>query len=254
MQNLTSPENIFGNRTEKDLLLSVVIPAYNEETRIERSLIPTITYLSQASYCNEIIVVSDGSEDRTVAVAEKHQNQFESLRVIAYHPNAGKGKAVRTGVLASEGQYILFMDADYSVPIEYVAEFLQVLYSGFDIAIGSRAYRGSQIIAGQGLLRQTAGKVHGAVQRTVLGLKIKDTQCGFKMFKSSVALELFQEQKLDGVLFDCEVLYLGVRKGLHVKEIPVQWTHDQRSIIRYNVRNSIRVFRELFQIRRMHPD
>ena len=242
-----------GNLAKQDLFLSVVIPAYNEESRIEKSLVPTIAYLSQVSYSSEIIVVSDGSGDRTVAVAEKYQDQFARLRVLEYHPNGGKGKAVRTGILASEGQYILFMDADYAVPIEYTAQFLRAFDEGFDIAIASRSLKASRILVGQGALRQMAGKIHGAIQRTALGLTIKDTQCGFKIFKRAVALELFREQKLDSVLFDCEVLCLAVRKGLPVKEIPVQWTHDQRSIIRYNVWKSIKVFGELVQIRRMHP-
>ena len=144
------------------------------------------------------------------------------------------------------------MDADYAVPIQYLAQFLQTFDEGFDFVIASRALKASRILVGQGALRQMAGKIHGVIQRTVLGLRVRDTQCGFKLYRRSVALELFREQKLDSVLFDCEVFYLSVKKGLRVKELPVRWTHDQRSIIRYNVWKSIKVFSELLQIRRMH--
>lgn len=237
------------------MLFSVIIPAYNEEDRIVRTIENTIAYLKTKDFESEIIVVSDGSTDNTKSVVETgfHPHDNVSLRVLEYHPNRGKGFAVRYGMLRGRGDILLFMDADYSVPIKWVERGIALLDGGADIAIGSRALSDSDVITHQNVIRELSAKLYTFVQNRYLGISFKDTQCGFKLFKSASAKILFQAQKLDSVIFDPEILFLAKHHHMNVVDFPVRWHHVENSRIVYdNPGKMIFIFQELFRIRRYH--
>lgn len=237
------------------MYLTIIIPAYNEEDRIVRTLEHTLFYLNRQHYQSEVIVVSDGSTDRTKAVVE---NGFDSgekvtLKVLEYHPNRGKGYAVRLGMLSGSGDRVMFMDADYSVPIEELEKGLRLLRDGADIAIGSRAIPGSVVTVHQNIFRELSAKIYTFIQNRYLGIRYKDTQCGFKLYQASAAKTLFKKQRLDSVIFDPEILWLAKQYGFKVKVFPVQWQHVEDSRIVYDsFKKSLFVFYELFRIKGLH--
>jgi dolichyl-phosphate beta-glucosyltransferase len=235
--------------------LSIVIPCYNEEDRLPRTLTATISYLRARTGQYEIMVVSDGSKDRTKEVAEmvfKTLPQNIVARVIEYTPNGGKGKALKVGMQEAQGDQVLFMDADYAVPLEYLPPAELLLKQGVDIAIGSRAVKGTQVLEHQSFIREKMSKVFGLIQRNYLGLKLLDTQCGFKLFTKEASHRLFAQMKLTSVIFDGEVLWLAKRMDYKVVEFPVQWTHDQDSRITYNFVRTLKVFRDMIAIPFLH--
>ncbi len=235
--------------------LSIVIPCFNEAQRLPRTLARTSAFLATKPGHHEIVVVSDGSTDATVEVAAE---AFHSLpdnvqgKWFGYEPNEGKGKAVRIGMRQAVGKRILFMDADYSVPLEDLARGEALLDQGFDIAIGSRATEDTQIIEHQSFLRERVAKVFGLIQRNYLGLKLKDTQCGFKLFTRDAARNVFGEVKLTSVIFDGEALWLAKRMNYNVAEFPVEWTHDPDTRLSYNFARSLKVFRDMISIPFLH--
>jgi dolichyl-phosphate beta-glucosyltransferase len=229
--------------------VSIIIPAYNEANRIERALIPAIQYLKKQSYSSEIIVVSDGSNDETKAVTEKHKNEFENINIIEYFPNKGKGYAVKTGMINANGKYRLFMDADYAVPVDYIENFLNEIYKGYDIVIGSRVNEQSEIIKHQSFFREKLAKGFNLLQRVVLGLPIKDTQCGFKLFTSDTAEKLFKSISLNCSYFDAELLYIAYKNKFKIKEIGVKWSHDNETRLPITFTRSLDLLLKLFKIR-----
>ena len=234
--------------------LSVVIPAYNEEDRIVQTLEKSLAYLNTRDYNSEILVVSDGSTDNTASVVNGFDaGQKVSLRFLEYHPNRGKGYAVRYGMLRGTYDIVMFMDADYSVEMAEVEKGLALINQGADIAIASRAIEGSLVSHHQNFFRELSAKIYTLIQSLYLGIHYKDTQCGFKMFKKDAAGRLFAKQLLDSVIFDPKILWLAKKEGLTVKEFPVTWTHMEDSRIQYdNLRKSLYVFEELFRIRKLH--
>jgi dolichyl-phosphate beta-glucosyltransferase len=234
--------------------LSVIIPAYNEQDRILPTLQLTIDYLKNQSYGSEVIVVSDGSKDNTVHVARGfHTPGQMRIKALEYRPNRGKGYAVRYGMLRGEGRVIMFMDADYAVPMDYCRQGLEVIRSGYDIAIASRAIAGARIDQQQNVFRKTSAKIYTIVQNLYLGMHFPDTQCGFKLFTRDCAQDLFARQKLNSVIFDPEILWLAKKAGYRVGQFPVQWRHVADSRIQYDsLRKSLFVFQELLKIKRLH--
>ena len=234
--------------------LSVVIPAYNEQDRIVRTLKNTIAYLGEQSYASEIIVVSDGSSDNTAKVIQKFKAPAHVLmRSLEYRPNRGKGYAVRYGMLRAKGRVAMFMDADYAVPMDHCQQGLELIAGGNDIAIGSRAVSGARIGERQNIARQTAARIYTVIQNLYLGIHYPDTQCGFKFFTREAARKLFGEQKLNSVIFDPEILWLAKKAGYRVGQFPVNWRHVADSRIQYdNIQKSLFVFQELFRIKRLH--
>ena len=234
--------------------LSVIIPAYNEQDRIIRTLERTLLYLKQQDYACEVIVVSDGSIDETQAVVERFEGGDKiALSALEYHPNRGKGYAVRFGMLKGKGDFILFMDADYSVPIEEMEKGIHLLETGYDIAIASRTMKGSQVTQHQNFFRELSARVYTFIQNAHLGIKYGDTQCGFKIFVRSAARALFEKQKLDSVIFDPEILWLAKQDGYQVAEFPIEWRHVEDSRIQYDsLKKSLFVFQELFKIKKLH--
>ncbi len=235
-------------------LLSVIIPAYNEQDRIVPTLENTIAYLKGQSYTSEVIVISDGSKDDTARVAHEFRAPDHiRIKALEYHPNRGKGYAVRYGMLQGEGRIVMFMDADYAVPMAYCQRGLNLINSGHDVAIASRAVSGAKIQANQNIFRKLSAKIYTFIQNIYLGIHYPDTQCGFKFFTHAAAQSLFSRQKLNSVIFDPEILWLAKMNGYRVAEFPVQWRHVADSRIQYDsIRKSLFVFQELFKIKRLH--
>ena len=204
-------------------VLSVVIPTYNEEERI----IPTIgAFASQMADLGldwELIISDDGSKDQTIALVE--ELDFKNMRILKAPKNEGKGSAVRRGVLDARGKYILFADADNSTPVEEIEKFLhKMMDEDYDIAIGSRAAEGATETS-RSLLRRTLSNTLRFMVRNVFKLQVRDTQCGFKMYKRDVAYQLHSAQTLDGFSFDLEILYLAAKLRYRIAEIPVNWVN-----------------------------
>jgi glycosyltransferase involved in cell wall biosynthesis len=238
------------------MYLSIVIPAYNEHDRIVDTLIHTRAYLDGQEYNSEILVVSDGSADDTCEVVRSFGSTGRViLRALEYHPNQGKGYAVRYGMLRAAGDRILFMDADYAVPVPEIEKGLILLDSGYDIAIGSRAVAGARVEEHQNFVRELSARIYTCIQTLYLGIRYPDTQCGFKLFTRTAARRLFRLQRLNSVIFDPEILWLAGRHGFSVAEFPVHWRHVGNSRIQYDsLKKSLFVFQELFRIRRLHRE
>lgn len=228
--------------------LSVIIPAYNEESRLISTLSKIDEYLREQSYSYELIVVSDGSRDGTARVALAWQPDGCPLQVIDRKENRGKGYSVREGTGLATGEYILFSDADLSTPIEEVEKFLPLLREGADIVIGSRSMRDSEVVIHQPFYRVMMGRVFNGVVQLLAVKGIIDTQCGFKCFSRKAVEEIFPFCLIEGFAFDVEILFLARKLGLSIKEIPVRWFNAEGSSVD-PVRDSLAMFKEICQIR-----
>ncbi|GIW10290.1 MAG: glycosyl transferase [Dehalococcoidia bacterium] len=227
--------------------LSIVIPAYNEERRLGPTLRALAAALAERPERSEILVVDDGSRDRTAALVRSLR--VPGLRLISYRPNRGKGYAVRTGMLSASGAIVGFMDADLSTDLAALDLALRELRAGWDIVIGSRAMAGAQIVVRQPRYRELATRVFNLLQHALAGVRgYADTQCGFKLMTAAAAQAVFSRAQIDGFMFDVELLFLAQRLGLRVREIPVQWRNDPASRLRI-VRDTLRMFRDLVRIR-----
>lgn len=211
--------------------ISLIIPAYNEENRIEATLRAVDAYFAARDDKYEIIVVNDGSSDKTIEIAKKHAAESDAIRIVNYEKNFGKGYAVRQGVFVARGDYIAFSDADLSAPIEELPKLFDAIKDGYDIAIGSRAIDRSLLGTQQPWYRQIGGRGINLIIRMLAVPGIKDTQCGFKLFRGNVAREIFSRCFLNGWGFDVEALYLARRLGYTVAEVPVRWSHSEGSKI-----------------------
>jgi dolichyl-phosphate beta-glucosyltransferase len=211
-------------------VLSIVIPAYNEASRIGSSLEQILSFVEAGGLASEIIVVDDCSKDATRNVAFEHGGA--RLRVLSNDVNRGKGYSVRRGAAAARGQWVLFTDADLSAPIEEVEQLFAAIRSGADIAIGSRAIDRSKIITHQSRNREVGGVLYNWAVRLILGLEIYDTQCGFKLFDRKKLIPIFEAQTVNGFGFDPEILFLATKNGLKIREVPVIWSHSEGSTVR----------------------
>jgi len=229
--------------------ISVVIPAYNEERRIGPTLEKVYGYFNSESPDFEIIVVDDGSKDKTVSEAEKFSETYPRVKLLRHKKNRGKGAAVRTGVMASKGKLVLFSDADLSTPVEETEKMKRAVDEGHDVAIASRALEDSDIVIPQPLYRRFIGRIFPCFVRLVVMRNFRDTQCGFKLFTGEAAKTLFADLQTEGFAFDVEILYRAVRKGMKVKEIPVSWVNSD--ISRVNIfKDPFRMLTSLFLIKR----
>ncbi len=233
-------------------MLSVIIPAFNEETRLPICLDSTIEYLSNQNYSFEIIVVSDGSTDNTAAICREYSGRFENFKLIEYSPNRGKGYAVKTGMLSASGELRLFIDADYPVPISLVDSFISQINSGNDIVIGARGLKETKILKHQKFLREIAGKAFGRIQKSVLGIPFYDTQCGFKLFTAASAELLFTQMKYECSYFDAEILYMAYTKGMKISEMPVVWSHDGTTRMPIGIGRTLDLINKLFRLKSLH--
>ena len=228
-------------------LLSVVIPAYNEEAVIGGTVEAVEAYLTEAKISHEIIVADDGSTDRTVSVVRALSDHRPAVRVVQTS-HRGKGAAVRRGMLEALGEYRLFMDADHSTPIGEWQRCAPWLRDGYSVVIGSRKIPGAEIKTHQPPLREAMGKVFTWLTNTVLATGVSDVTCGFKCFSSEAARHVFGLQRVSGWGFDAEILFIARRCGYRVKEIPVTWTDDASTKV-HLITDALRSFRELISIR-----
>jgi dolichyl-phosphate beta-glucosyltransferase len=233
-----------------NLKLSVVIPAYNEEKRIGQSLEQVVEFLSRQKYSSEIIVADDGSSDKTIETCEKVLKNFPH-KLVRNPTNHGKGYVVRQGMMMSEGEYVLFTDADLSTPINEITRFMQFHSDGYDVVIGSRALKDSKIEIRQNWMREAMGKIFNFFARMISFKGIHDSQCGFKCFTKKAAKDLFASQKLEGFSFDVEILYLAQKKGYKIMEAPVLWRNSFQSRVQI-LSDPLEMFIDLLRIRWLH--
>ena len=228
--------------------LSIVIPAYNEEERIRGTLERIGEYLAGRDYEAEVIVVSDGSRDRTADIVREMKTAIPSLLLIELPRNRGKGYAVRAGIDQSGGRYVLFSDADLSTPIEEYERFHPLLARGVPVVIGSRGLPDSRIELHQSWYREGMGKMFNFLVRTLTVSGIRDTQCGFKAFRREVIARLISLQRVERFSFDVEILFLARKLGYEIAEVPVRWVNSPRSRVRI-FRDSARMAWDLCRIR-----
>ncbi len=229
--------------------LSLILPAYNEARRIRQTIEQTRRYLVQRRIAHEIIVAADGDDGtrETVANMARHDPR---LSVFGSIQRGGKGRGIRLGVERAAGQIIGFADADFKTPIEEMDKLLPWFCEGYDIVIGSRGVAEARIENPQPLYRQLGSRAFALAMHTVLGLwNIHDTQCGFKFFRAAAARDLFRRQRIDGYMFDVEVLHLAEQSGYHIKEVGVRWRDDGDSrlqLVAGNWRNMLDILRIRF--------
>ena len=229
--------------------LSIVIPAYNEEALITSTLECLQNYLSARPEAYEIIVVDDGSQDKTVEAVKQLQRNNLDLRLLVNPHNMGKGFSIRRGVLESRGQFIIFTDADLPYELDAITGFLRALRDGCDLAIGSRVLPGSEV-RGVPALRYVAGQVFSWMVQAVLFSGLPDTQCGFKSFRAGAAKQIFRRLTIGGFGFDVEMLFIARKRKLTIRPVPVHMIeHRQRSRVRL-VKDSFTMFANLFMVRR----
>ena len=228
--------------------LSVVIPAFNEVTRILPTLARILSYMDQHHPDYEVIIVDDGSTDGTAAAIAKQFGACPQLRVLSYGGNRGKGYAVRYGALRASAELVLMSDADLSTPIEEMEKMLPLLEQGYDLAIGSRALAQSEIREHQPFYRESGGKFFNVLVRLLLLRQFHDTQCGFKLFRRDALLPVLGHQQIDGFAFDVEMIALAQGLGLKVVEVPVVWINSPSSRVRMSA--ALRAFVDLLYIRK----
>jgi dolichyl-phosphate beta-glucosyltransferase len=236
-----------------ELLISVVVPAYNESARLLPTLERMREYLDAAGEEYEVIVVDDGSLDTTAADAEGVARDWPQLNVLRQAPNRGKGAAVRWGMLSAKGDLRLFSDADLSTPIEELEKLRAAIAGDCQVAIASRAVKGRQIVVHQPGLRELMGKVYNRLLQLLVLPGIHDSQCGFKLFTAEAAQRCFEPLKTERFGFDAEVLLRARRAGWKIAEIPVRWSHRDDSRVSA-LRDSVVVFVDLLRLRfrKMH--
>lgn len=206
----------------------MVIPAYNEEPRIGPTLERVHNYLSGQSYTWVVVVVSDGSTDRTEAIVTEFAASHSGFQLISSRPNRGKGFVVRRGMLEVDGELILFSDADLAAPIEELEKLLPKMMD-YDIAIGSRPLKDSKLEIRQPWFREMLGRASNKIIQVLAAPGIQDTQCGFKVFKRAVAKDVFLRCKLSGFSFDFEALMIAKDLGYSIAEVPIRWSHQEGS-------------------------
>lgn len=227
--------------------LSIVIPAYNEELRLRLTLERIAAFLSARDYSWEVVVADDGSVDATGQIVAAFAADWPEIRLLSL-PHRGKGGAVKAGMLAAAGEYRFLCDADLSMSIDQVARFLPPQLPGVDIAIGSRRTPGSPRRNDEPLGRYLTSRLYNRLIQWLLLPGIRDTQCGFKAFRGAAAEELFRQQQIDAFAFDIEILYLGRRWGLTIREVAIDWQHQAGSKVR--LRDGFGLLWDLLKIRR----
>ena len=236
--------------------LSFIVPAYDEEGRLGESLSRLIEFSARQRYAVEIVVVDDGSTDRTAEIAREAAQRLPegvSLRLLQHEQNRGKGAAVRTGALAAKGDIIFCLDADLAVPPEETPKLLEALAAGADVAAGSRIQPGGfDLRASQPAWRRIGGRLFTFGRRRLVLSDIEDTQCGFKAFRREAAQAIFPRQRLERWAYDAELLFLARRLGLSVRQVPVAWRHVEGSRFRLGVGSALREVVDLLRIRWLH--
>ena len=228
--------------------VSLIIPAYNEEQRIQKSLQSAVDYLDKQELNYEIIVVNDGSSDNTSDVVKSFN---KNVILLEQERNFGKGAAVKRGMLESTGKYRIFSDADFSTPIYELPKVLDKLKNGADVCIGSRTIEPDMIKEHQPFYREFMGKTFNKIVQFLLFKGISDTQCGFKGVNAEAARTIFEKAEIDGFGFDVEMLFIANNLGLKIEQVAVEWYNDERSTVS-PIKDSVKMIFELLKIRRLH--
>lgn len=225
--------------------LSIVIPAFNEERRLPRTLEQVFSFLQEQSYSAEVLVVENGSSDNTLHVAQLFAEKHPNLRVLT-EKNRGKGNAVRRGMLEAQGQYRFMCDVDLSMPIEELKKFIPEADQSLEIAIASREAEGA-VRYNEPEYRHFGGRLINLAIRILILPGLNDTQCGFKCFRVDVAEDIFSSQTISGWSFDIELLYIARKRGYQILEVPIHWYFDAETKLRA-VNDAIRMLRDIFLI------
>ena len=227
---------------------SIVIPAYNESARIPATLESVVACIREKQWSAEVVVVNDGSTDSTAKLVRDFAIRAPEVRLIENPGNHGKGYSVRAGVLQAQGDIVMFTDSDLSAPIEEAERLFTAIAKGADIAIGSRWLESGRQIHRQPLYRQFFGRCFNFVCRMVMNLPFADTQCGFKAFTRNAAQTVFQLQTIERWGFDPEILFIAIKRGFRIVEVPVSWAHDERTRMSY-LKDGLQMLKELAIVR-----
>ena len=245
--------NKLNTEKQNDIFISIIVPAFNEEKILGQTIEKIVVYLSKQTYTWELIIVDDGSTDNTVKIAKHKQRKTNQNDIqIIQLSHAGKGWAIKNGMLKSKGSLKFMCDADLSMPIENLQDFIINFDSESEIIIGSRELKNSQRY-GESIFRQIRSKIFNSIVRILLPIPFKDTQCGFKCFRKDAAEKLFKLQQLKGFSFDVEILYLANKFGIQTTEIPITWEHKNQSQIN-SIRDSCKMLIDIFKIRVTHKN
>lgn len=229
------------------MFLSIIIPAFNEETRLPDTLTKVGSFLGAQSYSSEVLIVNNNSTDRTDEVILEYCSRYPFMQGM-FEEEPGKGAAVRCGMLQAKGEFAFMCDADLSMPIEEVVKFYPPNLEGVDISIASREIPGA-IRYDEPLIRHVGGRLMNWLIQLFILPGLNDTQCGFKCFSREAAKDLFQHQTLPGWSFDIELLYIARQRGYKVREIPIDWYYRQESKI-HAVRDALQILMDIKTIRR----
>lgn len=225
--------------------LSIIIPAYNEESRLPHTLKKITAWMQTIPFAVEVLIVENGSQDRTTEVAESYARQFDNIMVL--HSSKGKGAAVREGMLHGRGEYLFICDADLSMPVTEIENFLPPCAAGYDIVIGSREAPGARRY-NEPIHRHLTGRVFNTMVRLLVVPDFDDTQCGFKLFQRETARDVFMRQTISGWTFDVEAIYLALRSGYRVTEVPINWYFNSDSRVSI-IQDTWQMFCDLMRIR-----
>ena len=235
-----------------NMFLSVIIPAYNEEARIESTLSAIHEYFKSKEYDYEVIVVDDGSTDKTYLKLQQNELfEKDRFKIIKNDGNKGKGYSIKRGILSSKGEYVLVSDADMSTPIREINKLFGYTKEGFDIVIGSRSVKDSSVLIPQPWYREKMGKTFNLFVKLLLLKDFNDTQCGFKLFKGDVAREIARDLKINGFCYDVEALYSAKKKKYRIKEVGVTWNNSPQSKVNI-FGSSVEMFVDLLRIKRLY--
>jgi glycosyltransferase involved in cell wall biosynthesis len=213
-------------------MVSIIIPIFNEESRLRENLAEIIGFLKKSDIKSEIVMVNDGSHDKTSLILEEMKDKFD-LKIVNHPKNLGKGAAIKTGVNAATGDIVLFTDIDLSVPIEFLDNYLKVLDDQADVVIGTRAHPDSKVEIRQSRTREFMGEMFTLLTNTILQVGVTDFTCGFKMFRKEAALKIFNKQLIKRWSFDAESLFLAKKFHYKIKEVPVVWRHREGSKVKF---------------------
>jgi glycosyltransferase involved in cell wall biosynthesis len=227
---------------------SIVIPAYNESARIPATLRSVVDHIRAQGWNAEVIVVNDGSRDSTAQLVADFVKSNPEVRLMENPGNRGKGYSVRSGLLQAQGEVVMFTDSDLSAPIEEAGRLFDAIAAGADIAIGSRWLEKGRQTHRQPFYRRFFGRCFNAVTRSIMGLRFADTQCGFKAFTRAAAQTVFQLQTIERWGFDPEILFIALKRGYRVIEVPVSWAHDERTRMSY-LKDGMKMLEEIAIIR-----
>ena len=240
-------------KKHKGIFISVIVPVFNEEKIVAQTMAEIVSYLNKQTYTWELLIVDDGSTDKTLMIAKKNQKTTNNKNIkIIELTHEGKGWAIKNGMLASTGLLKFMCDADLSMPIHNLQNFINNFNSKSEIIIGSRTQQNSQR-HGESIFRQIRSKVFNIIVRSILPIPYKDTQCGFKCFTKDAAEKLFHLQQLKGFSFDVEILFLANKLGIKINELPITWEHKEQSQVS-SIKDSLKMLIDVFKIRISHKN